>query len=404
MSVVIGSPSGSATRYLDPVRMVRGLWRHRDLIVRLTRQEVAQRYRGPYLGIVWSFITPILMLVVYVFVFSIVFQARWGEAGGPPRTGEFALTLFAGLIPFGVFAEVVNRGAAGHPEHAQLREEGRVPPRDPAGGGGGIGGGAVVDQHGDPARREPRLLRVRFPVRAPAAPGVSAPVFLTLGLGWFLASLGVYVRDIGHAIGVATQVLFLPSPILYPVSAVPEHLRFILYANPMTMILTGFRWTLLGGAAPVGGVDRAHPGDGDDRAVRLRVVHADEEGLRGRDVAMSEPSVSDHIVVSVRAVGKVYRLYDHPQDRLKHMLFSQPGEKLRARVRALRDVSFDVRRGEVVGIIGRNGSGKSTLLQIMAGILPAGGGRGPALGPGGARSSSWAAASTSIARDGRTSS
>ena len=84
---------------------------------------------------------------------------------------------------------------------------------------------------------------------------------------------------------------------------------------------------------------------------------------------MSEPSASDEIVVSVRAVGKVYRLYDHPQDRLKHMLFSRVGKSYGHEFWALRDVSFDVRRGEVVGIIGRNGSGKSTLLQIMAGIL-----------------------------------
>ena len=74
-------------------------------------------------------------------------------------------------------------------------------------------------------------------------------------------------------------------------------------------------------------------------------------------------------MVSVRAVGKVYRLYDHPQDRLKHMLFSHLGKSYGHEFWALRDVSFDVRRGEVVGIIGRNGSGKSTLLQIMAGIL-----------------------------------
>ena len=59
--------------------MLRNLWRRRELIVRLTAQEVPQRYRGSYLGIVWSLITPVLMLSVYAFVFSIVFQARWGE-------------------------------------------------------------------------------------------------------------------------------------------------------------------------------------------------------------------------------------------------------------------------------------------------------------------------------------
>lgn len=250
MSVVIGSPSGSATRYLDPVRMVRGLWRHRDLIVRLTRQEVAQRYRGSYLGIVWSFITPILMLAVYAFVFSIVFQARWGEAGGPPRTGEFALTLFAGLIPFGVFAEVVNRAPQiilSMPNYVKKV----VFPLEilPV-----VAVGSAVVQSLISTGILLAASLVFFKSVSPFVlllPLAYVPlVFLTLGLGWFLASLGVYVRDIGQAIGVATQVLFFLSPIFYPVSAVPEHLRFILYANPMTMILTGFRRTLLWGAAP----------------------------------------------------------------------------------------------------------------------------------------------------------
>lgn len=80
------------------------------------------------------------------------------------------------------------------------------------------------------------------------------------------------------------------------------------------------------------------------------------------------PQAND-MVVSARGVGKVYRLYDQPQDRLKHMLFSRLGRIYGREFWALRDVSFEVRRGEVVGIIGKNGSGKSTLLQIIAGIL-----------------------------------
>src|SRR6266446_7302778 len=103
MGVTMRPSSGSVVGYLEPVRMLRHLWRHRELVVRLTVRGVGQRYRGSYLGIVWSFITPILMLSVYAFVFSIVFQARWGETAGSARPGEFALTLFAGLIPFGVF-------------------------------------------------------------------------------------------------------------------------------------------------------------------------------------------------------------------------------------------------------------------------------------------------------------
>ncbi len=250
MRVVVAPPGGSVVRYLDPLRMGLNLWRHRDLLLRFTSQEVAQRYRGSFLGIVWSFITPILMLAVYAFVFSVVFQARWGELGAAPRRGEFALTLFAALIPFGVFTEVVNRAPAivlNAPNYVKKV----VFPLEilPV---VAVGSAVVHSLISAGILLAGSLLLLGYVSHTVVLlPVAYLPlVLLTLGLGWFLASLGVYVRDIGQAIGVVTQVLFFLSPIFYPVSAVPERFRLLLYANPLTSILTDFRRTMLWRSAP----------------------------------------------------------------------------------------------------------------------------------------------------------
>ncbi|MGH2523460.1 MAG: ABC transporter permease, partial [Anaerolineales bacterium] len=94
---------------MPPWQIVRHLWGFRDLIRQLVKRELGQRYQGSYLGFLWSFIVPLLMLLIYTFVFSVIFKSRWATTTEEARLGEFALTLFAGLAPFSVFSEVVNR-------------------------------------------------------------------------------------------------------------------------------------------------------------------------------------------------------------------------------------------------------------------------------------------------------
>src|SRR3569833_845293 len=91
-----------------PHQMVMSLWRHRHLAWQMTKREVVGRYRGSVMGLAWSFFNPVLMLLVYTFVFTVVFKARWG-VGVEESKANFAVILFVGMIDHGIFAECINR-------------------------------------------------------------------------------------------------------------------------------------------------------------------------------------------------------------------------------------------------------------------------------------------------------
>jgi lipopolysaccharide transport system permease protein len=231
--------------------MGHNLWEHRDLVRQLLAQELQQRYRGSYLGILWPFITPLLMLAIYTFVFSIVFQLRWGGLSDRPAPpAQFALTLFAGLIPFSVFAEVANRSPTlvlGVPHYVKKV----VFPLEvlPVVMLGSVLAHSLINV--GILLAGTLLLQGQLSPTVAFLPIAYVPlVLLCLAVGWFLASLGVYVRDVGQGIGIVTQVLFFMSPVFYPVSAVPEELRIVLQVNPLTPILSGYRWAMLWDAPP----------------------------------------------------------------------------------------------------------------------------------------------------------
>jgi lipopolysaccharide transport system permease protein len=247
MSVIAEPQSASLLEALNPLAMLRRLWGHRELIRQLTAREVAQRYRGSYLGLLWSLLTPALLLAMYTFVFSVILKARWDAGRASDSVGGYALTLFAGLIPFNVFAEVVNRAP-----HLILSVTNYVKkvvfPLEilPIVALGSavvhslIGFGILLIAH--------LIVLGAPPLTALWLPLAYAPlILLSLGLAWFLASLGVYVRDIGQGIGLMVQILLFLSPILYPLSRIPESLRPAFNLNPMATIVEGFRRVLLWG-------------------------------------------------------------------------------------------------------------------------------------------------------------
>lgn len=231
-----------------PREIIASFWRNRSLIRALAKREVLGRYRGSAMGLLWSFLNPLFMLTVYTFVFSVVFQARWG-AGSESKT-EFALVLFAGLIVFNLFAECINRAPNLIVSNQNYVKKVVFPleifPW--------VTLGAAVF-HGAVSLGVWLIAYLIFFGLPPATilylPLVILPfILLIMGLSWGLASLGVYLRDVGQSIGLLTTVLMFLSPIFYPASALPEAYRILLYMNPLTTVIEQTRDVIFWGKQP----------------------------------------------------------------------------------------------------------------------------------------------------------
>jgi lipopolysaccharide transport system permease protein len=231
-----------------PAEITRSLWRNRSLIRSLVQREVVGRYRGSFLGILWSFFNPVFMLLVYTFVFSVVFKARWGT-GSDSKT-EFALVLFAGLLVFNLFAECFNRAPTLILSNVNYVKKVVFPleilPWV------ALGSALFHVAISLSVWLTAYVILVGVPhVTILWLPLVLLPLLLfIMGITWALAALGVYLRDVSQLTGMATTTLMFISPIFYPASALPEKYREILYLNPITPAIEMVRDVLYWGKAP----------------------------------------------------------------------------------------------------------------------------------------------------------
>lgn len=233
---------------ISPRALLRSLRVHRDLMHNLIRREVVGRYRGSVLGLLWSFFNPVLMLATYTFVFSVVFKARW-LAGSDSRT-EFALVLFAGLMLYNFFAECVTRAPGVILTNTNYVKKVVFPLEIlPVVIMGSAFFHFLVSLlvwlifylifFGLPPPSGVLLVILLFPF-----------ILMTLGLSWFLASIGVYLRDVSQVITLATSALMFLSPIFYPITALPEDYRWLLQINPLTFIIEQARDVMIWGNGP----------------------------------------------------------------------------------------------------------------------------------------------------------
>ena len=234
---------------LSPKSMLTTVYKHRQLILRMTRRELEGRFKGSRLGILWVILQPLLMLGVYTFAFGVVLQARWGqEASGSPW--EYALFLFTGLLVFNVFAELVSRAPSLMLENTSYIKNMVFPTEIlpvvsllAALFNFAIGFAVLMVlylvQRGLPPIT---TLLVALPL---------LPLcLLTLGLSWFLSALGVYVRDLRQLIAIVIPALMFLSPLFYPVSILPEAVRPIIMLNPLAPTIESMRELVFYGRLP----------------------------------------------------------------------------------------------------------------------------------------------------------
>ncbi len=226
-------------------QMVASFWRNRNLIAVLAKREAVGRYHGSVLGLLWSFFHPLLMLVAYTFVFSLVFKARWG--GAEESKTQYALVLFAGLMVFSLVAECLNRAPSLVVHNANYVKK-VVFPLDIL---PWVALGSALFHMAVSFIVWMMFYVLLFgvpPVTALLFPLLLVPVILTvMGLSWFLASLGVYLRDVTHIVGIFTSVLLFLTPIFYPLSLLPPDLARWLRLNPLAFAVEQTRQVLIWG-------------------------------------------------------------------------------------------------------------------------------------------------------------
>ncbi len=220
-------------------------WQYRRLIARLAWREIESRYRGSLFGLFWAIAVPLLMLAVYTFVFSVVFEARWDRA--LQSKVDFAIILFAGLIVFGFFTECLNRSPGLMLENPAYIKKVVFPLEI-------MPWVSIVVALFNAAVSLIILLLLQLyvhglpPLSAFLAPLIFLPlIFLTFGIVSILSSLGVYLRDIRYIVGILTTIIMFLSPVFYPLSAIPQKLQLWIYLNPLTTELEFFRKVLFTG-------------------------------------------------------------------------------------------------------------------------------------------------------------
>jgi len=224
--------------------------RNRNLIRTMVRRDVLSRYSGSFGGAFWAVLNPLMLMLTYFFVFGLVLQSRFGN--DTSRSG-FALNFLAGMLPWLAFSEAVGRSPFIMVEHRSFIKKLVFPVETlPV---NLVASGLVTEFFGIVLFSIALLLiRGHLPLTALYLPALAIPqILLTSGICWFLAALGVFVRDLAQINGYLLTVWFFLTPICYPeasLQSLPPLALRVLTKNPMYVLVRGYRSILLESKPP----------------------------------------------------------------------------------------------------------------------------------------------------------
>jgi lipopolysaccharide transport system permease protein len=223
------------------------MWKNRGLIRTLVRRDILSRYTGSFGGAFWTLLNPLIMMLTYFFVFGVVMGSTFPN--DTSKTG-FALYFLAGMLPWLAFNEAIARAPFIMVEHRNFIKKLVFPVETlPV---NVVAAGLVTEFFGMILFALALLLiRGRVPLTLVYLPLVIIPqILLTTGLAWFLAALGVFVRDLGQVIGYLLTVLMFITPIFYSEEKMPGFAAYLQKVNPIFTLVHSYRAVLLESKPP----------------------------------------------------------------------------------------------------------------------------------------------------------
>ena len=214
------------------MNIFKNLYQYRELLKTSIKKDIGGKYKKSFLGILWSFINPLLQITVYAIIFPIIMKNN---------IENYTVFMVCGLIPWTYFANVINRSSFVMIENGNIIKKVYFPreilPISIVTSetvtfvissiiillfvlGSGMGLSIYILLY-------PLLLLAQY--------------IMQIGFSLIVSSITVYFRDLQHFIGVFLQLLFYATPIVYSLQTIPEELRWILKLNPMTYVIEGYR-------------------------------------------------------------------------------------------------------------------------------------------------------------------